>query len=146
MTYDYRKKNRKKYLSDIKKRYKKYYYKYYQKYSLEHKEQIKKRMQLYYLKHKKRINLRSSIYNKTAKGKHIQRIKSYKQRVKRLNGSHTLNEWNTLKKKFNYKCAICKKHKKLTRDHIIPLSKNGSNYIKNIQPLCQSCNSRKYNN
>ena len=60
-------------------------------------------------------------------------------------GSHTLAEWNDLKSKFHNKCAICKIEKKLTKDHIIPVSKGGSDYIDNIQPLCRNCNSKKYN-
>jgi len=65
-------------------------------------------------------------------------------REKGAKGSHTLQEWQDLKKKFNYRCEICGKKKKLTKDHIKPLSMNGTDYIANIQPLCRSCNSRKW--
>lgn len=65
-------------------------------------------------------------------------------RKKGAEGSHTLEEWNSLKEKFNNKCAICKENKPLTKDHIIPLSENGTDYIGNIQPLCRNCNSKKW--
>lgn len=62
-------------------------------------------------------------------------------------GSHTLGEWQTLLAQYNYTCLSCGKMEPdivLTEDHIIPLSKGGSNNIENIQPLCKSCNSKKH--
>lgn len=60
-------------------------------------------------------------------------------------GSHTLEEWDALKDSYGNVCAYCGKSKKLTKDHIIPLSKGGTDYIENIQPLCRNCNSKKHN-
>ena len=67
-------------------------------------------------------------------------------REKGAEGSHTLDEWNDLKRSFHFRCVHCNKRKKLSKDHIIPLSKGGSDYIYNIQPLCNSCNSKKWAN
>lgn len=58
-------------------------------------------------------------------------------------GSFSGEEWKALVEKHKGKCAICKEKKKLTVDHKKPLSKGGTNYIENIQPLCIGCNSRK---
>lgn len=76
---------------------------------------------------------------------------AYKRRT--AIGNHTLQEWENLKKKFNYCCVGCgmqepfigQYYEKLTEDHITPISKNGSNFIDNIQPMCWNCNSRKSN-
>jgi 5-methylcytosine-specific restriction endonuclease McrA len=63
-------------------------------------------------------------------------------------GSHTDKEWQALKAFYDYKCLCCGKREpeiKLTRDHIIPLTKGGTDSIDNVQPLCARCNSKKNN-
>ena len=65
-------------------------------------------------------------------------------REKGADGSHTLEEWQKLKEIYGNVCAVCKENKPLTKDHVIPLSKGGSDYITNIQPLCRNCNSKKW--
>lgn len=68
----------------------------------------------------------------------------YYARRKNAEGSHTFEEWQELKAKFNNLCVNCLESKPLTKDHVIPLSKGGSDYITNIQPLCRNCNSKKW--
>ena len=70
------------------------------------------------------------------------------RRVRKLNagGHHTIQQWQEVKKKFNYTCVDCHKKEpeiKLTEDHIRPLSKGGNDDIKNIEPRCMDCNRRK---
>jgi 5-methylcytosine-specific restriction endonuclease McrA len=83
--------------------------------------------------------------------KYLSWLKNKRNRViKRLydEGSlHTFGEWETLKAQYNYTCPSCKRKEpdiKLTEDHIIPISKGGSDNIENIQPLCGNCNSKKH--
>lgn len=69
-----------------------------------------------------------------------------RERLRRFGGSHTKEQWESLKESYNDTCPACFKKEptiKLTRDHILSLSNGGSDNISNIQPLCVSCNSRK---
>jgi hypothetical protein len=68
-------------------------------------------------------------------------------------GEFSTKEWLQLLTKYD-RCPICRRRWEdippppnrssvITADHIIPISKGGSNTIDNIQPLCYSCNSSK---
>lgn len=91
------------------------------------------------------------VYAKEHKLKNRQRYTYYQlqRKAKQMNaeGNYTLQEFQDLKQKHKNKCLKCGKKEgnvKITADHVVPLSKGGSNSIKNIQPLCLSCNCKKH--
>lgn len=77
------------------------------------------------------------------------RLRSHAVRkARKLNaeGSFTAEEWQAIKARQGFRCLICGMYEpliKLTVDHVIPLSKGGSNYAMNISALCAPCNSFK---
>lgn len=94
-------------------------------------------------------------YNARYRKNNPKRISHYngarRARKKGALGEHTIQEWEALKKEFDFRCLCCKKQEPfsdqkfiwLTKDHIVPLKNKGTNYISNIQPLCRRCNSKK---
>ena len=72
--------------------------------------------------------------------------RKYKAKKRANGGSYTVEEWKDLCKKTGNKCLCCGKkgsYHTLHADHINPVALGGDSNITNIQPLCQSCNSRK---
>lgn len=56
----------------------------------------------------------------------------------------TVAQWEEIQQAYSHRCAYCgNKPKRLTQDHIIPLSKGGQHTVSNIVPACASCNSKK---
>lgn len=86
-------------------------------------------------------------YRKSEKGKKY--LKKVYQKRKSIIDNYTDEEWLKKLKESNGYCCICKKNigiDKLTKDHIIPLNKVKEGhvyYIKDVQPICLSCNSKK---
>lgn len=69
-----------------------------------------------------------------------------RERIKMYGGSHSTGEWENLKAQYDWTCPSCKRKEpeiKLTRDHVIAVSRGGSDNIENIQPLCNPCNAQK---
>lgn len=65
-------------------------------------------------------------------------------RITSAGGSFTRTEWKDLCARYGFACVCCGEVKPLTVDHVIPVSKGGTSYIDNLQPLCKSCNSAKH--
>ena len=70
---------------------------------------------------------------------------NHKRRAGRKTGEHyTAEQWKQLCDDCGNKCLCCGDETKLTIDHIVPISKGGTNHISNIQPLCYPCNRKKW--
>ncbi len=116
-----------------------------QKSKAKHRQQRLEYGRKYCLKHKEEMRVKLLAWRRKNKAKVVQQVLLRRYREKGITGSHTLKQWEELKDKYGQRCAICKEKKTLTRDHIIPVTKKGTNDISNIQPLCRECNSRKFN-
>jgi len=84
----------------------------------------------------------AKIYRQTEKG----RFASLKGKYRRRNSVAGVLDriaWADKLLALNGECQMCGTTHKITIDHIIPLSKGGTNHIDNLQPLCHSCNASK---
>jgi len=68
------------------------------------------------------------------------------KRKRILKREHSKLEWETKLIEYNFCCAYCgERSVTLEKDHVIPVSKGGTDKIKNIVPACRKCNASKYN-
>lgn len=92
----------------------------------------------------KRINFAYSFQEKDVLRRDRKAVR--RERIIKNGGFHSNGEWEDLKTKHTFSCAMCGRKDPeivLTRDHFIAVSLGGSDNIENIQPLCKSCNSIK---
>ena len=127
---------------------------------LERREEFKARALTYEHNNKELVRHKKAEYYR----KHADRIKAYGKQYRKLNkekvrdwkaagrkrdrialGSHDYIQLKTLREKQHHRCAVCKIAfaKKYHKDHIVPLFLGGTNFIENIQFLCQTCNTQK---
>lgn len=139
-------------------------------YRTEHKDKVKEGNKEYRMIHKEKI----ATYKKQYCELHKEEIKEYRNahkderreysrqyakehleqinikvqkrnaRVRNLEYSFSLQDWNDCKDYFNLECAYCGKQlKNLSQDHVVPVTKGGTYTKNNIVPACRSCNSSK---
>lgn len=130
-------------------------------YNRKHKETILAYGREYHKENRERLLIRHKEYWQETKSLRNQKQKEYqkthpesrkaskhnrKARLLKSEGSFKSSEWRELKESHNNTCLCCGKREpeiKIVPDHIVALAKGGRNDIKNIQPLCQTCNLKK---
>lgn len=105
----------------------------------------------YHINNVNKINGYHKNYHLTDKGKLVRIKNRAERRHKELEIKHNflLKDWENKKMMTKGVCLICLKYvgiNKLTLDHTPPISKVSKGYIyeiNDVNPICQSCNSRK---
>lgn len=82
--------------------------------------------------------------------KHPEKLRDYarlnRARRKGAIGFIKFMEWLNLVDFFDGRCAYCGvPSNKLEPDHVLPISRGGTNTLINILPACRSCNAKKKN-
>lgn len=92
---------------------------------------------------KNRANARAQYRKNPAR--YAAHARNRKARLKAAQGSHTAAEIAALRQRQRGRCANCKTSLAggCHVDHVVPLARGGSNWIKNIQLLCPPCNLSK---
>ena len=72
------------------------------------------------------------------------RLKQYRNLRAGTNTAEANIIWDNIKTAYDSKCAYCgKRTAKLTKDHVVPISKGGKDNMGNIVPACFDCNRKK---
>lgn len=132
----------------------------------EHKDEVSEYMHNYYIAHSDVIRERTHMayLNITEEGlekrkqyvhkkratKHFKQLRiadKNRRAYREMNSVSDLTEqeWQRVLDLFGGRCAYCGSDGKITRDHVVPLTKGGGYTSTNIVPCCSSCNSKKHN-
>ena len=98
----------------------------------------------YYVEHTDKVKANVLAYR--AANPEKKALHDNRRRVRKAGngGTHTAAEWREKCQVLGNVCFYCGEAKPLTRDHIIPLARGGTDDITNLVPACRSCNSRKH--
>jgi 5-methylcytosine-specific restriction endonuclease McrA len=134
------------------------------KYQEEHKEQIAQYKKIWTANNKESVGASKRSYYEREREDILARSKKWaennpekvrqaktnnlrKRRAARhaSRGNFTVQEFEELCESYGNKCLACGDNEAvLEADHVVPLTRGGSDSISNIQPLCGSCNRKKF--
>jgi predicted restriction endonuclease len=103
----------------------------------------------YYEREREVVKARSKIWAESNPDK-VRSAKANNRRKRRAarhasSGSFTAEEFRALCERYGNRCLACGDTEAVLRaDHVVPLTRGGSDDIGNIQPLCGSCNRSKF--
>jgi 5-methylcytosine-specific restriction endonuclease McrA len=103
----------------------------------------------YYAKNKERMYVANTAWKKANRDKTKAIATRRRARKANAKGDFTADQWKDRLAYHGYKCVYCgvEKHETpegwLSCDHMIPLSKGGTNWPSNLVPACRSCNCSK---
>lgn len=136
---------------------------------LANKPQRQQHAQAYYEANKDRINAQSKAWQQQNRERRLLIEQRYVERHPELIKAKKANDyarkrgvpirdfthaqWEAKQAAYDYRCAYCpptcwectRELHKLTKDHVIPVTKGGAHTDLNIVPACSSCNARKGN-
>lgn len=111
-------------------------------YKLKYPEKVRLKDKLYRQKNKVRLYELQKLWKKNNCEKRRLMWISYRARKQNADGYCTNDQLLEKIKYYDSKCYICcAKYEQI--DHVIPLSKGGTNWPANLKPICKSCNTHK---
>ena len=122
---------------------------YKKQWSAENEEKVAASKLAYYEREREEVIARSKKWAESNPDK-VKSAKANNRRKRRAArhtspGSFTAEEFEALCEGYGNRCLACgDTGVALEADHVVPLTRGGSNDIGNIQPLCGSCNRKKF--
>lgn len=113
------------------------------RYRSKNRERVLETVRRYHALHTEERRRAAAEWRKRNPGRHASIQAARRARELKAQGSHTHAEWLAMVDLFDRCCAYCGQRGPLTRDHVVPLARGGTNWIDNIVPACRICNARK---